>query len=152
MGIDFVFGEKYTMFGQSKGLTVSFDLLVPDFLFSPTRHVPLFVYLFVCLPIGYIFLGLSLALRSHDKITASHWSTLPPYHMVVVGGYIFFFFKSRNLSKKKKKKSRNLSKYFIYLFIYFLRKIMQPIKKILIKRNLKIRKWEKSRNLFLFLF
>ena len=32
------------------------------------------------------FQGLSLALRSHDQIPASHWSTLLPYHMVVVGG------------------------------------------------------------------
>ena len=29
------------------------------------------------------FLGLSLDLRPHDQIPASHWSTLLPYHIVV---------------------------------------------------------------------
>ena len=70
-------------------------------LFSPTRpsgpswsesrHVRVFVIVFVCLsPSNAIFSspligpqvtwtdpGLSLALRSHDQITASYWSTLP---------------------------------------------------------------------------
>ena len=45
---------------------------------------------FVCLNVVpsqlNFFRGLSLALRSHDQIPASHWSTLLPYHMVVVGG------------------------------------------------------------------
>ena len=52
----------------------------------------------VCLSL-YIcdfFQGLSLALRSHDQIPASHWSTLLPYHMVVVGGgedfFLLFYF------------------------------------------------------------
>ena len=47
--------------------------------------VCIFLYLFVPFPCD-IFRGLSLALRSHDQIPASHWSTLLPYHMVVVGG------------------------------------------------------------------
>ena len=35
---------------------------------------------FVCLSPSYaIFLGLLLALRSHDQFEASHWSTPPPY-------------------------------------------------------------------------
>ena len=46
----------------------------------------------------HLFQGLSLALRSHDKIPASHWSTPPPPHPPPSGvkkkgvwGKLFFF-------------------------------------------------------------
>ena len=43
--------------------------------------VAMSIYLSVPFPCEF-FQGLSLALRSHDQIPASHWSTLLPYHMV----------------------------------------------------------------------
>ena len=50
---------------------------------SVSRDVCLYVYVYVPFPCDF-FRGLSLALRSHDQIPASDWSTLLPYHMVVV--------------------------------------------------------------------
>ena len=62
-------------------------------IFSPTRpsgpswsssqHVRVSVGLCVPFPCNF-FWGLSLVLRSHDQIPASHWSTILPYHMMVV--------------------------------------------------------------------
>ena len=40
------------------------------------------IYIYICPFSCHFFRGLSLALRSHDQIPASHWSTLLPYHMV----------------------------------------------------------------------
>ena len=37
-----------------------------------------YIYIYMS-PSHVIFLGLSLALRSHDQFEASHWSTLLPY-------------------------------------------------------------------------
>ena len=51
---------------------------------SVCLSVCLFVCLCVCAIECSFFRGLSLALRSHDQIPASDWSTLLPYHMVVV--------------------------------------------------------------------
>ena len=49
------------------------DLSYPSVLFPS-------VCLFVCLRHWVqLYLGLSLALRSHDQFQASHWSSLPPY-------------------------------------------------------------------------
>ena len=45
-----------------------------------TESVCLFVCLFVPFPCDF-FLGLSLVLRPHDQIPASHWSTLLHYHI-----------------------------------------------------------------------
>ena len=54
-----------------------------------TESVCLCVCLCLCLCLFFpfpcnFFRGLSLVLRSHDQIPASHWSTLLPYHTVVV--------------------------------------------------------------------
>ena len=65
----------------------------PLFFFSPTRpHWPELVIesscpcvcLCVCAIGCSFFLGLSLALRSHDQIPASHWSTLASLQSVVL--------------------------------------------------------------------
>ena len=46
---------------------------------SQRRHVRVSVCLSVCLRhLMQFFLGLSLAMRSHDQFQASHWSSLPP--------------------------------------------------------------------------
>ena len=64
-----------------------------------SSHTGLFIYLFVPFPCDF-FLSLSLALRSHDQIPASHW---PSGHMIRFRSliswppppffsFIFFFF------------------------------------------------------------
>ena len=71
------------------------------------HRVAMSVYAYICVYVPFscnFFRGLSLALRSHDQIPASHSSTLLPYHMVMVGGggiYIYIYF-------------------FLYFFIFFI--------------------------------
>ena len=82
--------------------------------FSPTRpsgpswssshRVCRSVCLFVGLSVPFscnFFQGLSLVLRSHDQILASHWSTLLPYHMVTnsMSGFQYYLLLCRTREK-----------------------------------------------------
>ena len=81
------FGEIWPFFWFFKEISNFVKLDVDDnfFYFSPTQPSgPSWSgsrIVCLCVPFSCdFFLGLSLVLRSHDQIPASHWSTLLPYH------------------------------------------------------------------------
>ena len=61
------------------------------------------------------FRGLSLVLRWHDQIPASHWSTLLPYHMEVVVG------------KKHTKKHSTSSNLYLFYYPHRSRELVSPV-------------------------
>ena len=63
------------------------------------------VCLFVPFPCDF-FRRLSLVLRSHDQIPASHWSTLLPYHIVVV---VVVFFRSKSPIRRRRRRGKGAS-------------------------------------------
>ena len=71
-----------------KGLLSQKKIIAKKGQFCHSHEVSLSIYLSVCLsvPFSNILQGLSLALRSHDAIPASHWLTPPPGSDHVVWG------------------------------------------------------------------
>ena len=82
--------------GQNKRYQSNFLIFTDLVIESQCPSVCVSVSLFA--PSDAVFLGLSLALRSHDQFQASHWSTPPSPHP------------PKKYSEEKKKKRKNLKK------------------------------------------
>ena len=80
----------------------------------------LVVAMFIVYPFHFnLFLGLSLALRSHDHFQASHWSTHPPPSQLprlfsssfLPPSHGFFY------PRKKEERIESLSNFFFFIFL-----------------------------------